>query len=307
MVQPICAERRLGERREMQRDERVRTGAEPGPVAHADEHERSDPGCDQAGEHDQRQRGAAEARGLDHEDRRHERRAEDGRDRGEGAGRPHDHEHLGRRVPLGQLHREQGHAPAQRDERGFRPEHEPETDRRQRRQHDARQHVRLGRPHLETVRGDVATVPGKAHDGERDGEAGEEEHGKRPPPRNTVEPEVARQIVEHADLDLVDQLEESPRRERHDDADDRGEHEDHDEALGPEQRHRIRRSRRIRWSGRSRRRRQPSGITSKPDRGCARHSLVGPRPTGPRRASTLRETARLIAFRLPRRREDAAR
>ncbi len=90
---------------------------------------------------------------------------------------PEHDEQLRGRVLLGQVHGEHRQASTERDERSFGAEHQPETNGRERGQHDARHHVRLGGPHLEAVRGDVAPVPRKARDRKRDRKAGEEEHG----------------------------------------------------------------------------------------------------------------------------------
>jgi len=77
----------------------------------------------------------------------------------------------------------------------------------------------------------VAATAGQSHDRERGHDAGDRHDRKGPPLGRLVVTEVLRQVGVHADLDLVDQLQEAPRGERRHDTDQRRQHEQHDEAL----------------------------------------------------------------------------
>ena len=113
------------------------------------------------GRQDHAQALAVQRRGLDEDDRADEGRAEDERDRGEAARRRDDGEDLVGGVLAQQAHGEDAEAGAERDERRLGPEHDAEADRRERRQHDARQLDRLRDAGLQPLRRLVAAVPGR--------------------------------------------------------------------------------------------------------------------------------------------------
>ena len=189
--------------------------------------------------------GPPETARLDHENGRDDGRTEDHRYRGEAPRRRHDHEQLRRRVALRELHRYDGEPGADRDQRRLGAEHDAETERRQRGERDAGQHVRIvAADHLQSVRGHVTAVAGKAHDREGDGQPGEAQHDQVPPRRHRRVAHVGRQIGEHPDLDAMHQLQEAPTRERDDHPDDRREHEQHHEVAAPQYRRGIRPGRR---------------------------------------------------------------
>ena len=59
-----------------------------------------------------------------------------------------DEQHRGGRVPFCEFDRGDGHAGSDRDQWRLGPEHEPESERGERRQRDAGHHVRFGAPDL---------------------------------------------------------------------------------------------------------------------------------------------------------------
>ena len=67
---------------------------------------------------------------------------------------------------------------------------------------------------------------GQALDGQSHEHTGQSEPGQRPPPGDGVEPEIVGEILVHPVLDVVDRLEETPRSQRDQQADDRCEHEE---------------------------------------------------------------------------------
>jgi hypothetical protein len=71
----------------------------------------------------------------------------------------------------------------------------------------------------------VAAAPRKARDRERREQTGERHPRQRPPNRRTPVSDIARKILEHPDLDRMDKLEETPGRDRNDQADEGREHE----------------------------------------------------------------------------------
>jgi hypothetical protein len=85
--------------------------------------------------------------------------------------------------------------------------------------------------YLQPLRRHVAAVAGKADDRRRGQQAGEaEDDDVEPGRRPVVVAERFRQVGEQPDLDLVDQLEESPGGERDEDADRRRHHQQWDQA-----------------------------------------------------------------------------
>ena len=82
-----------------------------------------------------------------------------------------------------------------------------------------------GTADLEAVRGDVAAAPREVHDRKRRERAGQREPRQRPPRGLRGVAEVRRQVAVNPNLDLVHSFHESPRGRRHDDADQRREHE----------------------------------------------------------------------------------
>ncbi len=107
------------------------------------------------------------------------------------------------------------------------PSTSPKPERRERRQQHARQVDRTGRraARLEPVGGHMTAVPGQAHDRERRQQPRERHPRKRPPDRHRVVAELVRQILVHPHLELVNPLQEAPRRGRDHQPDQRREHE----------------------------------------------------------------------------------
>ncbi len=114
---------------------------QPLPVLHAREDERAGAGGDEAGQespHDHRRGDCTAHRDeLEQHDRRHERAAEQHRDRSE---RSREHEQLSfRLLHADEPYRDRSQPEAEGDERRLRPEHEPEAEGRESRQQDAGQ------------------------------------------------------------------------------------------------------------------------------------------------------------------------
>ena len=197
------------------------------------------PAAIRPGHHDQRECRPAEPCGLDDDDGGHDRRAEDDRDRSEAAGGgEHGHE-LRRCIAPDEGHRVHRQPGTDRDEGRLGAEDEPEADARPTCQHHARHDARLVAAHLQAVGRHVPSRSRQTVDRERHRQAGNTEHHQVPPRRNGVPPEVIRQIREQPLLGVVHELEERPRDERDDDADDGREHQDRDEALAPQDGERI--------------------------------------------------------------------
>ena len=92
--------------------------------------------------------------------------------------------------------------------------------------------------------------PGSRTIAERDRQAGQHDDGDRPPRGHRVEAEPFGEVAEGGELDLVDRLEETPRHQRDEQADRRGEDEQDDEVATAQHRLRIdRRRRRGSFSG----------------------------------------------------------
>ena len=100
-----------------------------------------------------------------------------------------------------------------RDQGALGSEHEPEPERRQRRQQHSGQVDRSGRraTGLEPVDGHMTAVSGQAHDGKRGQQPREGHPRKRPPERDGVVADVLRQVLVHPHLELV-----NPSRKHHD-------------------------------------------------------------------------------------------
>ena len=184
--------------------------------------------------------GAAEPRRLDQQHGADHRRTEDRRHRSEAPRRGHQAHGLVGRVPLDQPHRERAEPDAHRDQGPSGPEHEPEPERRQRRQQHARQLDRSGRraTGLEPVDGHMTAVSGQAHHGKRGQQAREGHPWKRPPDRHGVVAEVLRQILVDPHLDLVNPFQEAPRGGRDHQPDQH--REDEQDAVLPAQQQRSR-------------------------------------------------------------------
>jgi hypothetical protein len=115
------------------------------------------------------------------------------------------------------------------DQRPFWPEDETEGERGEPCERDAGHGDRLGAADLETIGGSVSTTAREVDDGERSEDTGNAEHREWPPGRGGVEAEATREVGEDRHLGLKDQFEEPPGEQRHDDADDRDEDEQHRE------------------------------------------------------------------------------
>ena len=216
----------------------------------------------ETGHHDQRERRPAEPGGLDDDHGGHDRRAEDDRDRGEAAGGgEHGHE-LRRRIAPDEGHRVHRQAGTDRDEGRLGAEDDPEADARPTCQHHARHDARLVAAHLQTMGRHVPSRSRQTVDRERHRHAGDTEHHQVPPRRDGVPPEVIRQVREQPLLRVVHELEERPRDERDDDADDGREHQDRDEVPAPQDGQRI--GCRTRRCGRIGQRAVPSLVIRRP-------------------------------------------
>ena len=82
-------------------------------------------------------------------------------------------------------------------------------------------------------------VPGRLDDRERGEQPRDREHRQRPPVGPGVEPERVGKVVVDPGLELVGELEETEGRRRGDDADDRGQEEDREEAALAHRRRRV--------------------------------------------------------------------
>ena len=176
----------------------------------------------------------AEAGRLDEDDRGDERRAEDERERRERRRGRQDHEpDLRRGVLAHERAAKQPEPAAERDERRLRPEHDAEPDRREPGEHHAGQLDWAGSaPCSGRKAGDVAAVAGHPLDRERD--------DRRPRWRAAAstttaacvsKPNSSGSLVVQPRPGLVGELEEAPRRERGDDAEDGREDEQREEPL----------------------------------------------------------------------------
>ena len=91
----------------------------------------------------------------------------------------------------------------------------------------------------------MAPVPRQPDDRQGGDEAGDREHREVEPHRRAVVvAEVPGQVLEDPYLDLVDELEEAPRQERHEQTDDRREHQQTQIGLAPQGRVDVRGRRR---------------------------------------------------------------
>ena len=209
-------------------------GVETGPRPHAHQHERPDAGSKHARDQHHGQPRPAQTRRLDHDDRGDQRRLEDHREGGERTGGCHHGRQLLGRILSDPTYDEDPQAAAERYERCLRPEHDPESYARNRRQEDARQLNRLGHAGLEPLGRYVTSLTREPHDRDRDQRPGDREHGNRPPERSAVVvPDPVRELVPHTHLDLMDQLEEAPRGDGRHQADDGREHEQADKRPAP--------------------------------------------------------------------------
>ena len=92
---------------------------------------------------------------------------------------------------------------------------------------------------LEPVGGHMTAVSGQTHDGERRQQPRERHPRKRPPERDRVVAESCGQILVDPHLELVNALQEAPRRGRDHQPDQRREHEQHAVLPAADQRSRI--------------------------------------------------------------------
>ena len=168
---------------------------------------------------------------LDHQHGGDQRGGEDEGHGGEAAGGHDQHPRLRRRVASRQADQERGPPGAECDQRRLGPEHEPGADCDEAREQHAGQLLRPRRgAGRQPVRRDVTAIAWQPRDRERHQQRRDREHRKRPPLRRSVR--VAERVGEvcvELLLELVDPLEEAPRRERHQHADHRDEHQQHEE------------------------------------------------------------------------------
>ncbi len=206
---------------------------EPAPVVQPDEDDVTAGGGHQAGQQQRYQRGPHRQPGLDEQDSRRKRSAEQGRDRRERAGRA---EH-------GVLARSEPHQPAgpdadgrpESDQRRLRAQHRPEGKRGYRRQRHAGRcgHRRgLRAEALDRLVPPVARQRG-AHDGD-DRRPDRRQRDHQEPGRRRV-PEAIREVIPEDVLELMDERQEAggEQRRRHP---DRGTDQDQTQVCRPGER-----------------------------------------------------------------------
>ena len=91
-------------------------------------------------------------------------------------------------------------------------------------------------PAVTPFRGLMAPGTRQTDDREGNDHTRHREHGQWPPHRNLGESEIARELLVHPLLGVMNQLKEPPRSHRHDHADDRREYQQHAVILAPKQR-----------------------------------------------------------------------
>ena len=119
--------------------DRERERPETGPGVEPDKDERTHAGRDQARDQDHAQQGTAQAGHFHQEEGADDRRAEQGRDRGEAPGHPEDHDRHRRRVALEEVDGQDTETAADRDQGRLRTEDDPEAQGREGGQHDPRE------------------------------------------------------------------------------------------------------------------------------------------------------------------------
>ena len=245
------------------------------------------PAASSPGHEHQFQRRPAQPGRLHQQERAEQRRAEqraDGREAARGGQHGRD---PGRRVLLGQPHRDHAQAAAQRDQRGLRAEHHAQAQRGQGGQHHAGKLRGPGRPlpRLEAVGRRVAAPAGQVADGQPDQDPGDRQRQQRPPRRLALEAHGLGQVGEHPALRLAGQGQEAPggRRDRH--AEQRGQHQQDQVPAGAQRRQRVgggRRRAAACWCTRHNQQRCPAArAAASPARGEA--AARGGVPGGPRR------------------------
>ena len=192
----------------------------------------SRPGSEHEAEHR-----AAEAGGLQQQERADQRRAEQRADRREAARRRHYRRHSRRRVARRQPDGQHAEPAAHQDQRRLGTEHGAERERGERGEQHAGELGGRQRPRrLEAVGGRVAARAGQVPDRECDEEPREREQRQRPPHRRRVEPEGLREVGEDRLLQPVDEREEPVRGGGDRQAKQRREDEQLDVAAAPQQR-----------------------------------------------------------------------
>ncbi len=211
-------------------------GAEPGQRVKADEDEGTHAGGEQAGQQDD-PRHRTQARGLHQQERPRDGRAEQRADGGEAARRGHHGGGLGGQVALGQPDREDGQAAAERDQRCLRTQHDAEAQGGQGRQHYPGKLGRRGRAAagLEPVSGRVAALPRQEPDDRCDQQAGHREDGKRPPRWRAVKAQPVGQVGEDLGLQVGDEGQKTVGRGGDWRAEHRGEDQQSQVTLAPQQ------------------------------------------------------------------------
>ena len=219
--------------------------AETGQRVQAEEDERADAGGQQAGQQDQADQRAAQARGLQQQEGAEQRRAQQRADRGEAAGR-RDHARRHRRsVARSETHGQDTETASDHDQRSLGAENDPEAQRAERGEQNARQFDRRDRAGgLEAVSRRVTTGARQPADRRCDQQPRQHEQRNRPPIGYGIEAEVVGDALEERLLSDRNELEERERDggDRH--ADDGREHEQLDVGGAPQQRLGVRRGRR---------------------------------------------------------------
>ena len=228
---------RVREVRQLERLERVRAGAQSGPVRHADEDERSDARRDQSRDQDERRASRRPGRSL--RSRAPRPRWRDPKITEMAAKLPAAASTMsscGGASRFASFTAKTARPPPIAINGASGPSTRPRPRVASAASATPGHLGRLGAAHLQPVGRHVPAVAGQLHDRERHREPREHEHRDRPPRRHGVESERVGQVAEHRELDLVDELEEPPRGERHEETDHRGEHEHHDEVAAAQHR-----------------------------------------------------------------------
>jgi hypothetical protein len=152
--------------------------------------------------------------------------------------RADDLQRLRRRVWTSEADGQHRHARADRDQRCLGPEHETAADRREPGERDSWHGARTtGRAGGKALGRDVTPVTGQPRDRKRDDQRGDRQNRQRPPLRRPVRvPDCTREMHIKLPLNLVDQLEKAPRRQRRDDPDQRHDDQQPDVLLAPDRR-----------------------------------------------------------------------
>ena len=221
-----------------QRTQRIVTAAQPGERPHPERDQRSDPGGEHSGkEHDRQPRPADRGR-LDQDHSRDQRRGEHERQRGEAPSPRDQRQHRRFDLSASQANRQHRQTRTERQQRPLGAEHEPEAEPGEAREDDTRQIDRVREPaRAKTLGRHVASVTRQTRDRQRNDQSADPEHRERPPQRRALlVSERVRKMLEQFLLELENQLQVAPRRQRDDHADQRRHDEQDEVPLAPHRR-----------------------------------------------------------------------